>query len=54
MLIDYVAPHKLPDWLVWLDWCFYAYKMSFFILIGIAIILWVILCYFKQGYPAVG
>ena len=49
MLIDYISPEKLPHWIVWLDWCFYAYKSSFFIFIGIGFIGWIIYCFSKQG-----
>ena len=51
MLIDYF--NNLPSWLVWLDWCFYAYKFPLFISMSFGLIGWLIFCYIKQG-PAVG
>ena len=37
MLIDYIDLELLPYWIVWIDWCFYAYKYEFnvFQLIGL-------------------
>lgn len=32
MLIDFIPVSKLPYFIVWLDWCFYAYRTSFFVL----------------------
>ena len=29
MLIDYISVEKLPWVVVWLDWMFYAYRLSF-------------------------
>ena len=37
MLVDYIEPHKLPHIIVWLDWCFYAYKTSFFVSQGVIV-----------------
>jgi hypothetical protein len=54
MLIDYIDPHRLPNWVVWLDWCFYAYRTELYIALGGAILGWLLFCFIKQGYPTVG
>ena len=33
MIIDYISPLKLPHLIVWIDWCFYAYKPSLLVCI---------------------
>ena len=30
-----------PHWILWLDWCFYAYKLEYFLFTGISIIVWI-------------
>lgn len=35
MLVDYISPEKLPHLVCWLDWIFYAYKKSLFVIIGL-------------------
>lgn len=49
MLIDLIDPDKLPYWLVWLDWCFYAYRLSFIVIMMVAFLIWIIYCFSKQG-----
>lgn len=31
MLINYINTDSLPFCIIWLDWCFYAYKLEFFV-----------------------
>lgn len=50
MLIDHINIEKLPHWLVWFDWCFYAYKTEFILFILGGILFWVIYCFVKQGF----
>ena len=54
MLIDLIDVEKLPNWLVWLDWCFSSYKTSLFVFIGLGVIGWLVYCYIKQNGFAVG
>jgi hypothetical protein len=54
MLIDYISVEKLPNWMVWLDWCIYAYRFPLFVCMFIGIVFWILWCLYKQGYPAVG
>lgn len=49
MLIDYISPERLPNWLVWLDWIFYAYKVELLIAVCISILGWILFCFFKYG-----
>ena len=50
MLIDFIDVEKLPYWLVWLDWCFYAYKAELVIFILGGALFWVVYCFVKQGF----
>lgn len=36
MLIDYISSQYLPWVIVWLDWNFYAYRVSFFLCLAVA------------------
>ena len=49
MLIDFIAPENLPDWLVWIDWQFYAHKTTLFLFIAIAVVFWLFWCLEKYG-----
>lgn len=53
MLIDYIDIRKLPDWLVWLDWMFYAYRPSLVVFLLIGVSCWAGYCYVRYG-SAVG
>ncbi len=53
MLVDFISPEKLPDWLVWLDWNFYEHKLALFMFVAVAFVLWVLWCLTKYG-TAVG
>tara|TARA_B110000211_G_scaffold50945_1_gene55984 strand:- start:5071 stop:5322 length:252 start_codon:yes stop_codon:yes gene_type:complete len=37
LLIDYIDPQYLPFFILWLDWCFYAYNHEFGILIALCV-----------------
>ena len=50
MLIDFIPVEKLPTWLVWLDWCQYAYRKELILMF----ICWIAYCLIRHGYPAVG
>ncbi len=49
MLIDYFEIEKLPNGLIWLDWCFYAYKIPLIVFILAGFFGWLLYCYIKQG-----
>ena len=49
MLIDFIPVEKLPHWLVWLDWCLYAYWPELLMYLGGCLVLWIIYCLFIQG-----
>jgi len=53
-LIDLLQPgNLLLHCLLWLDWCFYAYRISLIICLILGFIVWLLYCYLKQGW-AVG
>lgn len=35
MLIDYIDPQNVPFFILWLDWCFYAYNHELGILVAV-------------------
>ena len=49
MLIDFISPQNLPNWVVWVDWQFYAHKDTLFLLIAIAVGLWMLWCLKEYG-----
>ena len=46
MLIDYIDSQNLPFFILWLDWCFYAYNHELGILV--ALCFWRCKCYRKK------
>lgn len=50
MLIDFIDSERLPFFIVWLDWVFYAYKIELIIFLACGVAGWIIFCWFRYGY----
>lgn len=53
MLVDIVAPERLPFVILWLDWNLQTYWPSLLVALGVAILGWLGYCLWRYGY-AVG